>query len=81
MEAGPLEKKRKTTCPSYDVPWWHFYEQTKDANGVMLSRRCKVKKYKTFYRYSKANSLIAFKKYADKHVPKMRNHKINQTLV
>jgi hypothetical protein len=70
MEAGPLEKKRKTACHSYDVPWWHFYEQTKDVSGVILSRICKVKNYKAFYRYSKANSLIAFKKHADKHVAK-----------
>jgi hypothetical protein len=70
MEAGPSEKKRKTTGPSYDAPWWHFYEQTKDVSGVMLSGRCKIKKYKTFYRYSKVNGLSAFKKHADKHVAK-----------
>jgi hypothetical protein len=57
MEAGASEKKRKTSGPSYDAPWWRFYEQTKDANGVMLGGRCKVKNYKAFYRYSKTNSL------------------------
>jgi hypothetical protein len=70
MEARPSEKKRKTTGPSYDAPWWRFYEQTKDASDVMLSGRCKVKNCKVFYRYSKANDLSAFKKHADKHVAK-----------
>jgi SRSO17 transposase len=70
MEAGPSEKKRKTVGPSYDAPWWRFYEQTKDASGVMLSGRCKVKNYKTFYRYSKANGLSTFKKHVDKHAAK-----------
>jgi predicted glycoside hydrolase/deacetylase ChbG (UPF0249 family) len=36
----------------------------------MLSGRCKVKNYKTFYKYSKKNSLSAFKKHADKYVAK-----------
>jgi hypothetical protein len=48
MEAGPSEKKRKITGPSYDAPWWHFYEQIKDASGVMLNGRCKVKKLQSF---------------------------------
>jgi hypothetical protein len=47
-----------------------FYEQTKDASGVILSGRCKIKKYKVFYRYSKVNSISAFKKHADKHMAK-----------
>jgi YD repeat-containing protein len=70
MEAGPSEKKRKTAGPSYDAPWWRFYEQIKDASGVMLSGRCKVKNCKVFYRYSKTNGLSAFKKHADKYVTK-----------
>jgi hypothetical protein len=70
MEARPSEKKRKITYHSYDAPWWRFYEQTKDASGVMLSERCKVKNCKSFYRYSKTNGLSAFKKHADKHVAK-----------
>jgi hypothetical protein len=70
MEAGLSEKKRKTVDPSYDAPWWRFYEQTKDTSGVLLSERCKIKNYKVFYRYSKANNLSAFKKYADKRVAK-----------
>jgi hypothetical protein len=70
IEAGPSEKKRKTTSPSYDAHWWHFYEQTNNASGVMLSGRCKVKNCKVFYRYSKANGLSTFKKYADKYVAK-----------
>jgi hypothetical protein len=69
-ERDHQKKKRNTTSPSYDAPWWRFYEQTKDASGVMLSGRCKVKNYKAFYRYSKANDLSAFKKHADKHVAK-----------
>jgi hypothetical protein len=26
MEARPSEKKMKTAGPSYDAPWWRFYE-------------------------------------------------------
>jgi hypothetical protein len=70
MEARPSKKKRKTAGPSYDAPWWHFYEQTKDASCVMLSGRYKVKNYKVFYRYSKAKCLNTFKKHANKHVVK-----------
>jgi hypothetical protein len=70
MEVRPSEKKRKTVGPSYDAPWWHFYEQIKNASGVMLSGRCKVKIYKVFYRCSKTNGLNTFKKHADKYVAK-----------
>jgi hypothetical protein len=70
MKAGPSEKKRKTADPSYDAPWWCFYEQTKDVSGVMLSGRSKVKFFKAFYKYSKPNGLSLFKKYADNHVAK-----------
>jgi hypothetical protein len=47
-----------------------FYEQIKDASGVMLSGRCKIKNYKVFYRYSKINGLSVFKKHDDKYVEK-----------
>jgi hypothetical protein len=70
MKAIPSEKKRKIVDPSYDAPWWYFYEQTKDASGVMLNGRCKIKNYKVFYIFSKSNGLSAFKKYVDKHVAK-----------
>jgi hypothetical protein len=81
MEARPSEKKRKTAGPSYDALWWHFYEQIKDASSVMLNGWWKIKNCKAFYRYSKANSLSAFKSMLINMWPKMRNHKINQTLV
>jgi hypothetical protein len=48
MEAGPSEKKRKIAGPSYDASWWRFYEQIKDANGVILNGRCKIKNYNAF---------------------------------
>jgi hypothetical protein len=70
MEAEPSKKKEEDSWPSYDTPWWHFYEQIKDASGVILSGRCKVKKYKAFYIYFKANGLSAFKKYTNKYVAK-----------
>jgi hypothetical protein len=70
MEAGPSEKKRNTADPSYDEPWWRFYEQAKDVSSVMLSERCKIKNYKVFYKYSKSNSLSAFNKYVDKYLAK-----------
>jgi hypothetical protein len=81
MKAGPSENKRKTADPSYDAHWWHFYEQTKDVSNVILSGRCKIKNYKDFYIYSKLNGLSAFKNMLINMWQKMKNHKINQTLV
>jgi hypothetical protein len=70
MKVGPSEKKRKKADPSYDASWWRFYEQTKDASGVILSGRCNVKNYKAFYKYSKLNGISAFKNHADKYLAK-----------
>jgi hypothetical protein len=70
MEAEPTGKRKRPFIPTYDAPWWHFYEMTKDASGVLISAKCKVKNYKVNYRYIKSNNLSSFKKHANKHLLK-----------
>jgi predicted metal-binding transcription factor (methanogenesis marker protein 9) len=47
-----------------------FFEMTKDASGVLISAKCKVKNYKVNYRYIKSNGLSSFKKHIDKYLLK-----------
>jgi hypothetical protein len=70
MEAELAGKRKRPLVPTYDAPWWHFYEMTKDASGVLISAKCKVKNYKVNYRYIKPNGLSSFKKHTDKHLLK-----------
>jgi hypothetical protein len=46
MEAKPVRKRKRPLVPTYDVSWWRFHEMTKDASGVLISAKCKVKNYK-----------------------------------
>jgi hypothetical protein len=70
MKPEPAGKRKRPLVPTYEAPWWRFYEMTKDASGVLISAKCKVKNYKVNYRYIKPNDLSSFKKYADKHLIK-----------
>jgi hypothetical protein len=81
MKVEPARKRKRPLVPIYDAPWSYFYEMTKDASDVLISAKCKVKNCKVNYRYIKPNGLNSFKKYADKHLLKMRNHKNIQTTV
>jgi hypothetical protein len=67
MEIEPAGKRKRPLVPTYDAPWWRYYEITKDASGVLISAKCKVKNCKVNYRYIKPNGLSSFKKYADKY--------------
>jgi hypothetical protein len=64
------ELTREEAPPTYDAPWWRYYEQTLDPDGVLINARCKVSNYKTSYNYVIKNSLSQFKKYAYKHIGK-----------
>jgi hypothetical protein len=70
MEAEPAIKRKRPLVPTYDAPWWHFFETTKDASGVLISVKCNVKNYKVNYSYIKSNGLSSFKKHADKYLLK-----------
>jgi hypothetical protein len=70
MEAEPVRKRKRPLVPIYDTPWWNFYEMTKDASGVLICAKCKVKNYMINYRYIKPNGLNSFKKYINKHLLK-----------
>jgi hypothetical protein len=69
IESG-AEKRRKRVPPSYDVPWWRYYEQTLGPDDVLINVRCKVSNCKTSYIYVIKNSLSQFKKHADKYINK-----------
>jgi hypothetical protein len=45
-ETQPTEKRKRPGIPTYDVPWWCFYEMSKDMSGILISAKCKVKNYK-----------------------------------
>jgi hypothetical protein len=69
IESG-AEKRRKIAPPTYDAPWWRYYEQTLRPDGLLINARCKVSNCKTSYKYVIKNGLSQFKKYADKHIVK-----------
>jgi hypothetical protein len=69
VESG-ADKRRKRAPPTYDAPWWRYYEQTLGPDGVLINARCKVSNCKTSYNYVIKNGLSQFKKYADKHMAK-----------
>jgi hypothetical protein len=69
IESG-AEKRRKIAPPTYDAPWWRYYEQTLRPDGLLINARCKVSNCKTSYNYVIKNGLSQFKKYADKHIVK-----------
>jgi hypothetical protein len=69
IESG-ANKRRKRALPTYDAPWWRYYEQTLGPNGVLINAQCKISNYKTSYNYVIKNGLSQFKKYADKHIAK-----------
>jgi hypothetical protein len=69
IESG-ADKRRKRAPPTYDAPWWRYYEQTLGPDGVLINTRCKVSNCKTSYNYVIKNGLSQFKKYADKHSKK-----------
>jgi hypothetical protein len=63
-------KRRKKTPPTYDAPWWRYYEQTLGPDNVLINARYKISNCKISYNYVIKNSLSQFKKYADKHIEK-----------
>jgi hypothetical protein len=69
IESG-AEKRRKRAPPSYDAPWWRYYEQTLGSDGVLINARCKISNCKTSYNYVIKNNLSQFKKHANKHIAK-----------
>jgi hypothetical protein len=50
VESG-ANKRRKRAPPTYDAPWWRYYEQTLGPDGVLINARCKVSNCKTSYNY------------------------------
>jgi hypothetical protein len=50
IESG-AEKRRKIAPPTYDAPWWRYYEQILGPDGVLINARCKVSNCKTSYNY------------------------------
>jgi hypothetical protein len=46
MEAEPAGKRKRPLVPTYDTPWWCFFEIIKDASGALISAKCKIKNYK-----------------------------------
>jgi hypothetical protein len=61
IESG-ADKRRKRATPTYDTPWWRYYEQTLSPDGVLINARCKVSNCKTLYNYVIKNGLSQFKK-------------------
>jgi hypothetical protein len=68
--SNPELTRRKRAPPTYDAPWWRYYEQTLGPDGVLINVRCKVSNYKFSNNYVTKNGLSQFKKYADKHIEK-----------
>jgi hypothetical protein len=64
------DKRRKRAPPTYDAPWWHYYEQTLGPDDVLINTRCKVSNCQTSYNYVIKNGLSQFKKYVDKYIVK-----------
>jgi hypothetical protein len=60
IESG-AEKRRKRAPPTYDAPWWRYYEQTLGPDGVLINARYKVSNCKTLYNYVIKNGLSQFK--------------------
>jgi hypothetical protein len=64
------DKRRKRAPPTYDAPWWRYYEQTLGPDSVLINARCKVSNCKTSHNYVIKNYLSQFKKHIDKHIAK-----------
>jgi hypothetical protein len=47
IESG-ADKRRKRAPPTYDAPWWRYYEQTLGPDGVLINTRCKVSNLQNF---------------------------------
>jgi hypothetical protein len=45
------DKRRKKAPPTYDAPWWHYYEQNLGPDCVLINARCNVSNCKTPYNY------------------------------
>jgi hypothetical protein len=69
VESG-ADKRRKGAPPTYDAPWWRYYEQTLGPDGALINARYKVSNCKSSYNYVIKNGLSQFKKYVDKHIAK-----------
>ena len=65
--ATQVPKKRKAN-PKYTADWWRYFEQTLDADGHLVSAKCKVKKCSAQYFYKVKDGTNSFKRHAEKHI-------------
>jgi hypothetical protein len=79
VSESPIEsradKRRKRAPPTYDAPWWSYYEQILGPDGILINTRCKISNYKTSYNYVIKNDLTQFKNMPINTQQKMKNPK------
>jgi hypothetical protein len=48
--SNPKMTREGEDPPTYDAPWWRYYEQILGPDGVLINARCKVSNCKTSYK-------------------------------